>query len=77
MCVSAARRWGWQDKREGTQVLKMLRKSTKFNTTEDIKYDIERKTVAEVASHNSLEKEGRKGLGETKVLMVSTPMHRI
>lgn len=55
----------------------MLRKSTKFNTTEDIKYDIGRKTVAEVASHNSLEKEGRKGLGETKVLMVSTPMHRI
>lgn len=57
-----------QNKMEGTKVFKMLRKSTKLNTTEDIKYDIGRKTVAEVASHNPLEKEGRKGLGETEVL---------
>lgn len=42
----------------------MLRKPTKIYTTEDIKYNIGRKAVAELASHNSLEKVSRKELGE-------------
>ena len=46
---------------------------TKFYTTEDIKYNTGRKAVAEVASHNSLEKVSRKGL-DKKVHMASTPV---
>lgn len=42
----------------------MLRKPTKFYTTEDIKYDIGIKAVVELASHNSLEKVSWKGLGK-------------
>lgn len=51
VCVLGAKWWERQGKRK-----EMLRRPTKFYTTEDIKYDIGRKAVAELASHNSLEK---------------------
>ena len=55
---------------------KRLRKPTEFYTTEDIKYDIGRKAVAGVASHNSLETVSGKRLGK-KVLMPSTLIHKV
>lgn len=59
VCVLGAKWWERQGKRK-----EMLRRPTKFYTTEDIKYDIGRKAVAELASHNSLEKVSWKGLGK-------------
>lgn len=56
VCVHWGPRGGDDKMKWRGQKFKKCWKTTKFYATEDIKYDIRRKAVAEVVSCNSLEK---------------------